>query len=379
MTNRYKYWSVIQAMSSNLQKFSFAATFSILSMIVVSSIFILTNQYYYNFNNFNNSKLKMGNNDKVDEMLSSFVGSRNLYKNKIVFASSDTTSSLSNGNTSATLSLLSNSSIKTPTRSNSLEYTARVLCGTIVGEDGPLRPGRYNSDINIFNRQDFPVSFLWKAVLSSDLIDGKQNQGEKNSNFILLTLHPGNSISISCNDIRQYLPAYSNGNTNNTDFFEGVLTISVELEPSIQGALSSSLVGKDHSQQVVPSLSNQGSEPNANILSVDAIYTVNALEVASREIVLQLIEYSITNQDQSGKIPDDMISKILSVTVPIRPNETINPDKQVRDVLMREYSLSTVESQNLNITIRNLSLGVGALDDNHAISLQRINAYQPPL
>ena len=73
-----------------------------------------------------------------------------------------------------------------------------------------------------------------------------------------------------------------------------------------------------------------------------------------------------------------MISKILSVTVPIRPNETINPDKQVRDVLMREYSLSTAESQNLNITIRNLSLGVGALDDNHAISLQRINAYQPP-
>ena len=33
--------------------------------------------------------------------------------------------------------------------------------------------------------------------------------------------------------------------------------------------------------------------------------------------------------------------------------------------------------QNLDITIRNLSLGVGALDDNHAISLQRINAYQP--
>lgn len=364
-------------MSSNLQKFSFAATFSILSMIVVSSIFIHTNQYYYNFNNFNNSKSKMGNNDEVGEMLTSFVGSHNLDKNKIVFASADTTSSLSNGNTSATLSLLSNSSIKTPPRSNSLEYTARVLCGIIVGEDGPLRPGRYDSDINIFNRQNFLVSFLWKAVLSSDLIDGKQNQGERNSNFILLTLHPGNSISISCNDIRQYLPAYSL-----TDFFEGVLTISVELDPSIQGALSSSLVGKgtgDHSQQVVSSLSNQGSEPNANILSVDAIYTVNALEVASREIVLQLIEYSITNQDERGKIPDDMISKILSVTVPIRPNETINPDKQVRDVLMREYSLSTAESQSLNITIRNLSLGVGALDDNHAISLQRINAYQPPL
>jgi hypothetical protein len=365
-------------MSLNLQKFSSAATFSILSMIVVSGIFILTNQYYYNFDN-NNSMT--GNNDKAGEMDSSFLGSHNLYKNKIVFASPDTISSLSNGSISATLSPLSNSSINTPPRSNSLEYTARVLCGTIVGEDGPLRPGRYNSDINIFNRQNFQVSFLWKVVLSSDLTAGKQNQGEGNSNFILLTLLPGNSISISCNDIRQYLPAYSRGNTSNTDFFEGVLTISVELDPSIQGALSSSLVGKgtgDHSQQVVSSLSNQGSEPNANILSVDAIYTVNALQVASREIVLQLIEYSITNQDVSGKIPDDMISKILSVTVPIRPNETINPDKQVRDVLMREYSLSTAESQNLNISIRNLSLGVGALDDNHAISLQRINAYQPP-
>lgn len=364
-------------MSSNLQKFSFVATFSILGMIVVLSIFILTNQYYYNFNN---SKSMIGNMDKAGEMISSILGSHNLYKNKVVFASSDTTSSLSNGNTNATLSL-SNSSIKTPSRSSSLEYTARVLCGTIVGEDGPLRPGRYNSDINIFNRQNFLVSFLWKAVLSSDLIDGKQKQGEGNSNFILLTLDPGNSIGISCNDIRQYLPAYTNGNTSNTDFFEGVLTISVELDPSIQGALSSSLVGKgtgDHSQLVISSPSNQGSEPNANILSVDAIYTVNALEVASREIVLQLIEYSITNQDESGKIPDDMISKILSVTVPIRTNETINPDKQVRDVLMREYSLSTAEIQSLNISIRNLSLGVGALDDNHAISLQRINAYQPP-
>ena len=47
--------------------------------------------------------------------------------------------------------------------SNTLEYTARFICGTITGEDGPLRPGRYNSDINIFNRQNFPISFFWKA------------------------------------------------------------------------------------------------------------------------------------------------------------------------------------------------------------------------
>lgn len=363
--------------SSNPPKFSFVATLLILGISVVLNAFTLTDHHYSSFL-LDISKSPIGHENSIEEIITNILG---IHKNNVVFASLETASSLSNGNLNVTLSPLSNSSAKIPSRSNSLEYNARVLCGTIVGEDGPLRPGRYNSDINIFNRQNFPVSFFWKVVLSSDLKDEKQKQEEQNSNFILLALSPGNSISISCNDIKQYLPVYSNRTTSNTSFFEGVLTISIELDPSIQGALSSSLPNKEigeRSQLIIPSPSNQGSEPNANILSVDAIYTVNALEVASREIVLQLIEYSITSQDGGGKIPRDMISKILSVTVPIRTNETINPDKQVRDILMREYSLSAAESQNLDISIRNLSLGVGALDDNHAISLQRINAYQPP-
>jgi hypothetical protein len=331
-------------MSCKLPKFSFVAIFSVLSVSILLSVFA--------------------------------PGSHSFYKNNIVHASSATTSLSANGSSNTSLS---NSSIEASSGSNSLEYSARFLCGTIVGEEGPLRPGRYDSDISIFNRQNVLVSFTWKAVLSSDFQDDIRKEEGGNGNFILLTLDPEDSISISCNDIRQYLPAYSNRNTSNTDFFEGVLTISIELDPSIQGALSSSSVNKDeHSELVISSPSNQGSEPNANILSVDAIYTVNALEVASREIVLQLIEYSISNQDESTKIPSDMISKVLSVAVPVRTNETINPDKQVRDVLTREYSLSAAESQSLDILIRNLSLGVGALDDNHAISLQRINAYQPP-
>jgi hypothetical protein len=339
----------IHHMSYKLSKFSFVTIFSILSVSVLLSVFAFD--------------------------------SHSFYKNNIVHASSATKSLSANGSPNTTLSPLSNLSIEASSGSNSLEYSARFFCGTIVGEDGPLRPGRYDSDINIFNRQNILVSFIWKAVLSSDFQDEIQKEEEGNSNFVLLTLDPGNSISISCNDIRQYLPAYSNRNTSNTDFIEGVLTISIELDPSIQGALSSSSANKgtdEHSELVISSPSNQGSEPNVNILSVDAIYTVNALEVASREIVLQLIEYSIINQDESTKIPSDMVSKVLSVAVPIRTNETINPDKQVRDILTREYSLSAVESRSLDILIRNLSLGVGALDDNHAISLQRINAYQPP-
>ncbi|MDQ3970564.1 MAG: prealbumin-like fold domain-containing protein [Thermoproteota archaeon] len=243
--------------------------------------------------------------------------------------------------------------------SNRLEYTARFICGTITGEEGPLRPGRYNSDINIFNRQSFPISFFWKAVAA--------NQEQSDGNFRIRSLEPGGSVSLSCKDIQTSIPTYAN--VTEEIFFEGIMTINVDLDSSVIGSISSSREG------VLGTISEEESQ---NVLSVDAIYTVNALKVASREIVLQLIEYSINKEHESGKIPKDIISKILSVTVPIRTNETINPDQQVRNVLMKEFSLNLEESKRLDITIRNLSLGVGALDDNHALSLQRINAYQPP-
>ena len=166
---------------------------------------------------------------------------------------------------------------------------------------------------------------------------------------------------------------YSNATDDVDRFIEGVSTISVDLDPSIQAAITSSSRGVAVSR---PS-GEATNEPNTNVLSVDAIYTVNALEVPSREIVLQLVEYTHKQQDVNSKLPTEIIFKPLSVTVPIRTNETVNPDTQVKEILGREYSLNSTEMQNLDITIRNLSLGVGALDDNHAISLQRINAYQP--
>ena len=246
--------------------------------------------------------------------------------------------------------------------SNRLEYTARFICGTITGEEGPLRPGRYNSDINIFNRQSFPISFFWKAVATSQ-------EEQSDTNFRIRSLEPGGSLSLSCKDIKASIQTYAND--TGEKFFEGIMTINVDVDSSILGSISSSREG------VLNTISG-AQEESLNVLSVDAIYTVNALKVASREIILQLIEYSINKQHESGKIPADIISKILSVTVPIRTNETVNPDQQVRNVLMKEFSLSLEESKTLDITIRNLSLGVGALDDNHALSLQRINAYQPP-
>lgn len=264
------------------------------------------------------------------------------------------------------------SSLLTENRADRLEYNVRYFCGTITGQDGPLRPGRYNSDINIFNRQSYSISFFWKAVPSSNLrtTDFSVNS---DTNLRLQTLDPGDSISISCIDLVPSVPLYSNDTNGTSKFFEGVSTITVDLDPTLQAAISSSSRGT----LVSPPVDDVAAEPTTNILSVDAVYTVNALEVPSREIVLQLIEYSIDSQDSSRKLPSEIISKPLSITVPIKTNETVNPDSRVRDVLANEFSLNSTERQNLDISIRNLSLGVGALDDNHAISLQRINAYQP--
>jgi hypothetical protein len=227
----------------------------------------------------------------------------------------------------------------------------------------------------------YPISFLWNAVPSSTLQPNKDaggSSGESKSftadtSYKLQTLAPGDSISLSCKDFVPSFPLYSNITYGSDRFVEGVSTISIDLDPSIQAAISSSSTGVVISQPT----GEAAPEQSTNVLSVDAIYTVNALEVPSRELVLQLIEYTINRKDANGKLPVEIISTPLSVTVPVRTNETVNPDTQVKDILAREYSLNATERQNLDITIRNLSLGVGALDDNHAISLQRINAYQP--
>ena len=164
-------------MSSYLAKYSFVATYLIFGLIVMSSVFPLTEQYQ----SFPSDKdfSMIGQVKTALEINSNLFATREVNKNNQVFASSETASSLLTNISNSNLSSLWDSTSKIPSRSNSIEYNARILCGTIVGEEGPLRPGHYNSDINIFNRQNFPVSFFWKTVLTSDLQDEKQKQKNK--------------------------------------------------------------------------------------------------------------------------------------------------------------------------------------------------------
>jgi hypothetical protein len=40
-----------------------------------------------------------------------------------------------------------------------ITYVAKFVCGSIVDDNGPLRPGHYNTDISITNKQLSEISF----------------------------------------------------------------------------------------------------------------------------------------------------------------------------------------------------------------------------
>ena len=223
----------------------------------------------------------------------------------------------------------------------SITYSAKFECGTIRGSEGPLRPGHYDTDIGIFNKQDFAVKAQWSATAN----DGK------NTNSILKTLQPQSSTSIVCKDLRQVLG-------NNQSFVEGFVIINVPVEPGLLGSLSDGTTVL-------------GRAGDINILEVQAFYTANALDELPHEVLVDKITFAIVN-DASGKIPAEMIGKILDITVPSAINEISDPEEKVKDALAEKYTLSDQERAGLEIEIQDVGVGVGTMIDDHAISLSKV-------
>ncbi|MEM3094976.1 MAG: hypothetical protein QXX64_05000 [Nitrososphaera sp.] len=221
-------------------------------------------------------------------------------------------------------------------------YNVKFECGTISGDEGPLRPGHYDTDIGIFNKQDFAVKVQWSATANDS----------RNTNSILRTLQPQSVTGIVCKDLRQILG-------NNQSFVEGYVIINVPVEQGLLGSLSggSTVLGR--------------SSDDINILEVQAFYTANALAELPHPVLVDKITFAITN-DTSGKIPADMIGKTLDITVPSEMNEISDPEAKVRNVLAEKYALSEQELVGLQIEVRDIGIGVGTMIDDHAISLSKI-------
>jgi intracellular sulfur oxidation DsrE/DsrF family protein len=223
------------------------------------------------------------------------------------------------------------------TKIRNIIYNVKFECGTISGSEGPLRPGHYDTDIGILNKQDFAVKILWSATAN----DGK------NTNSILRTLQPQGVTDIVCKDLRQVL-------VSNQSFVEGFVIINVPVEPGLLGSLSDGTTVFGRAEDI-------------NLLEVQAFYTANALDELPHEVLVDKITFVIVT-DASGKIPQSMMMKMLDVTVPSAINEISDPESRVRLALAAKYSLSEQELAGLEIEIQTVGVGVGTMIDDHAIS-----------
>lgn len=227
------------------------------------------------------------------------------------------------------------------TQIRNIIYNVKFECGTISGDEGPLRPGHYDTDVGILNKQDFSVKIQWSATANDN----------KNTNSMLKTLQPQGSAGIVCKDLRQVLD-------NNQRFVEGFVIINVPVEPGLLGSLSDGTTVLGRAEDI-------------NILEVQAFYTANALDELPHEVLVDKITFTIVN-DTSGKILAEMIGKILDITVPSAMNEISDPEAKVRDALAEKYVLSDQERAGLKIKIESVGVGVGTMIDDHAISLSKV-------
>jgi Prealbumin-like fold domain len=224
----------------------------------------------------------------------------------------------------------------------SITYNAKFECGSIIGNEGPLRPGHYDTDIGIFNKQDYPLKFLWNAIV---------NEGKKTSPMVK-TMQPQTSTGIICKDIRQLL----NIGNNSKELVEGFVVIRVDLNAERQGLLSSN-----------KNTTNLLAIDGVNILDVQVFYTANALESLPHEIVASKIVFSILN-DSSTKIPSSLLMKPIDITLQSQINEIADPESEVKNILSLRYNLTAQEVSALRIKILDVNVGVGSMIDDHAIS-----------
>jgi hypothetical protein len=234
----------------------------------------------------------------------------------------------------------------------SITYTPKFECGSIVGSEGPLRPGHYDTDISIFNRQEYPINMLLDIV-----INGSANK----TNSIIKTMQPQTSTAIVCKDIRQVLGM---GNNNSKGLIEGFVTIHLDVNGGILNSLSSTIGGVGSS--VISSSPVTINDIN-NFLDVNVFYTANALESLPHEILVKDIAFSILN-DTSSKIPRSLLMKPLDITVQSQFNEISDPESKVKEILSKEYNLLSSDLPGLRIQILNQSIGAAAMIDDHAIS-----------
>ncbi|MDQ3836251.1 MAG: hypothetical protein M3270_04870, partial [Thermoproteota archaeon] len=191
----------------------------------------------------------------------------------------------------------------------SLAYNVKFECGTISGNEGPLRPGHYDTDIGILNKQDFAANIQWSITANNS----------KNTNSIVKMLDARGSTNIVCKDLRSIIG-------NEQKFVEGFVIIDVPLEPGLLGSISGGT-----------QVHNLSSEDINNLFEVQAFYTANALDELPHALLVDKIVFTILNAT-SSKIPQETVGKTLDVSVPSTISQISDPETRVKEILTQRYN-----------------------------------------
>ena len=220
---------------------------------------------------------------------------------------------------------------------NFFTYNAKFVCGSIRGDEGPLRPGHYDTDISIYNKQKYPINLFWNIVF---------NNGNSTSS-IIKTIDPNHSIGLTCKDIENL----ANLDPYDTDLVEGFVILQTN---EINIAYSSN--------------ERFANEP----ISVQVFYTANALDSLPQETLIEKFVFQIIS-DSTLKIPKSLLNKNLEVLSRADLNSIVPQDYKVKKILSSNYNLTDNEIENMEIIIKETDLGVGNMIDDHAISLLRLS------
>jgi hypothetical protein len=236
--------------------------------------------------------------------------------------------------------------------SQTVEYYARFNCGTIDNDKGPLRPGKYDSDITIFNKKNFPLTVIWKAI--------EVNQENKN-NFKTINIQPESIVNINCTKI---FPSPSSGVSDlESKFTEGIALIRISVNNG--QLLNNFFNNQDPSSTIIINKDEVG-----DLVNVDVLHTVNTLSDLRKEAFYFKVDFSVQKSMEKFKDGD---KNNFTTIFKVEPNSIIDPLRLIKQNLNNNDTINQHPSNDTKVKITKSEMISNSYTDNHALTFQKVN------
>ena len=232
-----------------------------------------------------------------------------------------------------------------------VNYYARFNCGAISDDSGPLRPGKYDSDITIFNKKSYPITVIWKAIAIDQQVQ---------NNFNILNIPSENIASINCTKI---LSIQDKNATNSIPaalskkFTEGIIKLEISVD---NGLLVNNFLNNQNANIIV------NESEIGNLINVDVLHTVNTLDDLNKEVVYLKADFSILSKDKN-KISN------FTVVFHIDPDGIVDPLSLIKNKISANNTDQKIDINGSEIIIKDTEIITNTLTDNHALTVQSVD------